>query len=400
MGPIESTVFRGGWVLDEDGATRQQVDVRVEGALITAVGEHLDVGDARVVDCAGSTVMPGLIDAHVHLAMAGSPEPDSSPQQSGTRVAGNARELLAAGVTTVRDASGPSGVLLEQRARCADDPIAGPQILLCCEGIACVDGHGTEFRGANIVTEIDGPESARAAVRRLGAIGADWVKVMLNGANDEIELGEQELRAIVDEARGLQLPVAAHASNPKAVALAVRCGVDSIEHGNGIDDELATAMAETGMALVTTTHVYRAGAGCAGGHDAGDPLVAFEPRVREQVRSIMATRVAAHERAIPAVLGAGARIVLGTDAVTGPIGLVAEELIALTTIGMSPAQALRAATVAGAELLGLPDRGRVAVGLRADLLVVAGRPDEDVSTIAKPELVMRGGVVATLAGED
>jgi imidazolonepropionase-like amidohydrolase len=388
---IDSLVLRGGWVLDEDGATRRLLDVRVEGGLIAAVGAGLEPDGAQVIDCTGSTVMPGLIDAHVHLAMAGDPEPDATPEESSARVAANARGLLEAGVTTARDASGPSEVLLAQRARCAEELTAGPQLLLCCEGIACVEGHGTEFRGAPIVTEVDGPEAARAAVRRLKQIGADWVKVMLNGANDQLELGDDELRAIVDEARVVQLPVAAHASNPKAVALAVRCGVDSIEHGNGIEADLAATMAEAGIALVTTTHVYRAGAGCAQGH--GDPLVAFEPRVREQVRSVMAVRVAAHERAIPAVRDAGARIVLGTDAVTGPVGLVADELIALTAIGLSPAQALHAATLAGAELLGLADRGRVAVGLRADLLVVRGRPDIDVTAVAQPVLVIRGGTV-------
>jgi imidazolonepropionase-like amidohydrolase len=389
-----STVFRGGWVLGADGATRERLDVLVEGGTIAAVGADLDVGGAEVVDVAGSTVMPGLIDAHVHLAMAGSSEPDATLEQSRTRVATNARELLEAGVTTARDAGGPAEVLLAQRARCAEDLTAGPQLLLCCEGIACLDGHGTEFSGsAKIVTEVDGADSARAAVRRLKQIGADWVKVMLNGANDELELDEDELRAIVDEARLRQIPVAAHASNPKAVALAVRCGVDSIEHGNGIDDDLAAVMASAGIALVSTSFVYRAGAGCAHSHGGADPLVAFEPRIREQVRSIMSVRVAAHEKAFPAALRAQARVVLGTDAVIGSVGLVADELIALTAVGLSPAQALHAATVAGAELLGLHDRGRVAAGLRADLLVVRDRPDQDVSTIAKPVLVMRGGTI-------
>jgi imidazolonepropionase-like amidohydrolase len=380
-------LLRGGWVLREEGSTRQPTDVRVEDGLITEVGVGLQAGDDEVVDCTGCTVMPGLIDAHVHLAMAG---PVDASLSLASRVANNARELLEAGVTTARDASGPSEVLLTQRARCAEDPAAGPQLLVCCEGIACPDGHGTEFSAVTIVTEVEGPEAARGTVRQRAQIGADWVKVMLNGADDELELGEQELRAIVEEARLQHLPVAAHASNPKAVALAVACGVDSIEHGNDLDDALAATMAATGITLVTTTHVYRAGAGCAGGHG-GDPLVAFEPRVREQVRSIMAVRVAGHEKALPAVLGAGARIALGTDAVNGPIGLVSEELVALTALGLSPVQALRSATLSGAELLGLADRGRVAAGLRADLLVVRGRPDEDVTTIAKPVLVMRGG---------
>lgn len=389
-----STVLRGGWVLGEDGTAQAGLDVHVDGTTILAVGPSLTVSGAEVVDCAGMTVMPGLIDAHVHLAMAGATTPDATVEQTRSRVAGNARQLLEAGVTTARDASGPAEVLLDQRARCAEDVTAGPQLLLCCEGIARTGGHGTEFSGsARIVTEVDGPESARAAVRRLGDIGADWVKVMLNGADDQLELDEAELRAVVDEARRIGLPVAAHASNPRAVAVAVRCRVDSIEHGNDVDDALAADMAAHGTALVTTTYLYRAGAGCSHFRDGLDPIDAFAPEVREQVRSIMAARVAAHERALPAARAAGAPIVLGTDSVIGPVDLVVEELVALTELGLTPAEALHSATVAGARLLRLTDRGRVAAGMRADLLVVRGRPDLDVSAVRSPLLVLRGGTV-------
>jgi imidazolonepropionase-like amidohydrolase len=324
--------------------------------------------------------------------MAGAAEPDTTIEQTQQRVAANARELLVAGVTTARDVSGPAGPLLAQRALCAEDPDAGPQLLLCCEGIACIDGHGTEFVGASVVTEIDSPESARAAVRQRKEIGADWIKVMLNGADQELELDHAQLSAIADEARRLAIPVAAHASNPKAVALAVACGVDSIEHGNDIDEATAAEMVARGITLVSTTHVYRQGAGCSHSHGGIDPLAAFEPRVQEKVRQIMSIRVAAHEKAIPAVVAAGTRVVLGTDSVVGPIGLAGDELVTLTRLGMSPMQALRAATSSGAELLGLLDRGKVEVGLRADLLVVRGRPDEDVETVTRPLLVLRGGV--------
>lgn len=392
---MTATVLRAGWVLGEDGTTRPGLDVGIEGGQIVAVGPSLQ-GD-QVIDLAGCTVMPGLIDAHVHLAMAGPVEPDVTQAQSQERVARNARALLEAGVTTARDVSGPAEPLLAQRERCAQDPGAGPQLLVCCEGIATVDGHGTEFAGsAKIVSEVDGPEQARQAVRRLKQIGADWVKVMLNGADDQLELTEDELRAIVEEAQLQTIPVAAHASNPKAVALAVRCGVDSIEHGNDIDDDLAAQMVSSGIALVTTTYVYRAGAGCAhshGGPGLVDPLIAFEPRVREQVRSILAARVAGHEQALPAAVRAGVRVVVGTDAVVGPIGMVADELRELVVLGLTPAEALRAATAAGAELLRLPDRGRIAEGLRADLLLVRGRPDEDLGTLGAPVLVMRGGAI-------
>lgn len=392
----DSTLFRGGWVLAPDGTTTEPLDVLVTDGLITEIGVSLNADSAHVVDCTGSTVMPGLIDAHVHLAMAGPPEPDGGIDQTRARVADNARKLLAAGVTTARDAAGPAEVLLPQRTQCAADMAAGPQLLLCCEAIAWVGGHGTEFSGsAKIATEVGSPAAARDAVRHHIQVGADWIKVMLNGANDELEIDVDHLRAIVDEARAQGIRVAAHASNPRAVALAVSCGVDSIEHGNDIDDELAMAMAEAGIAMVTTTHVYRAGAGCAHTRGGMDPLAAFEPSVQEQVRSIMAVRVAAHEKAIPAMLRAGARIVLGTDAVIGPIDLAADELLSLTMLGMTPTQALQAATTTAAEVLELHDRGRIDTGLRADLIVVRGRADEDITAVTEPVLVMRGGAVVS-----
>ena len=188
-----STLFAGGFVLGPDGTARSGLDVHVQDGVVVAVGPDLVVEGADVVDCTGCTVMPGLVDCHVHLTMAGSGKPDATLDEARSRAAANARQLLEAGVTTARDASGPADVLLDQRTRCEEDPAAGPQLLLCCEGIATVGGHGTEFAGsAKIVTEVDGPEAAREAVRRLVRIGADWVKVMLNGANDQLELSEED----------------------------------------------------------------------------------------------------------------------------------------------------------------------------------------------------------------
>lgn len=375
-------LLRGGWVLEADGTTRRTADVLVGDGLIVAVDDAIAADGHDVVDCAGSTVMPGLIDAHVHLTMAG----------DGDALA-NAGALLAAGVTTARDVGGPADRVLAARAVCADDPSAGPQLLVCCEAICEVDGHGTEFSAVKIAQEVDTADEARAAVRRLGEIGADWVKVMLNGANDGTELDLARLRAIVDEGRALGIRVAAHASNPRAVALAVDGRVDSIEHGNGINSAVAAQMAGAGMALVTTTYVFRAGAGCAHSHGP-NPLDAFEPEARKNVEKILQTRVADHEIAIPAARDAGVLIVTGTDSVIGPIATIADELESLLTIGLSPAEALCAATVNGAALLQLDDRGRVAAGLRADLMIVPGRPDRDITVTRTPSLVLRAGTPA------
>lgn len=372
-------LLRGGWILDADGTTKRLADVLVRDGLIVAIEPSIEADEETVLDCAGATVMPGLIDAHVHLTMAG----DGDALE-------NARALLVAGVTTARDVGGPADRVLAARAACATDPAVGPQLLVCCEAICEVGGHGTEFPAVKIANEVDSPEEARASVRRLKEIGADWVKVMLNGANDGTELDAERLRAIVDEGRTVGIRIAAHASNPRAVALAVAGGVDSIEHGNGIDAALADEMAQAGMAMVTTTYVFRAGAGCAHSHGP-NPLDAFEPEARKNVEQILQTRVTDHAVAIPAARDAGVLIVTGTDSVIGPIGTIADELESLVVLGLSPAEALCAATVNGAELLRLEDRGRVAVGLRADLVVVPGRPDHDITAVAQPTHVLRAG---------
>ncbi len=312
-------------------------------------------------------------------------------------VAANARALLAAGVTTARDVGGPAEPLLRQRAAAAADVTAGPELLVCCEAICEPGGHGTEFPAVRIANEVDSPDEARAAVRRLKGIGADWVKVMLNGANDGTELGAERLGAIVDEGRAVGIRIAAHASNPRAVALAVDGGVDSIEHGNGIDAAQAAHMAASGMAMVTTTYVFRAGAGCAHAHGP-NPLDAFDGDARRSVEKILMTRVTDHERSVPLLRDAGALIVTGTDSVIGPIGTIADELESLVTIGLTPSEALVAGTRNGATLLRLPDRGRVAVGQRADLLVVAGRPDQDITTLRHPVHVLRAGTRISFGG--
>lgn len=377
-------LLRGGWILEEDGTTSRVADVLVRDGLIIAIEDSIAADGEESIDCSGSTVMPGLIDVHVHLTMA----------NDGDALA-NARELLSIGVTTARDVGGPADRVLAARETCAADPSAGPQMFVSCEALADVDGHGTEFPAVKIAYEVDDPEAARAAVRRHKELGADWIKVMLNGANMETELGAERLAAIVEEGKAQGIRIAAHASNPKAVALAVEGGVDSIEHGNGITEAQAAHMAATGMAMVATTYILRAGAGCAHSHGI-DMLDAFEPEARKNVEKILKNRIDDHLRSVPAARDAGVLICLGTDSVIGPIGRAVDELESLVATGLTPSHALQAGTVNGAKLLQLDDRGRVAVGLKADLLVVPGRPDQDITCVGQPTHVMRSGRLVSL----
>src|SRR5690348_14998177 len=223
----ERLLLRGGRLFD--GTEFRGVgDVLVEDGLISRIGAHVHEGDARVLDCSGATVLPGLVDAHVHLAWAGLEPPPASFDESLARARRNAAALLAAGVTSVRDVGGSLEVL------CALAGSPGPEVLHCGQILCAPKGHGTEIPLAvPIARECDGAEAFDVAVREQLAAGATAVKVTLNGAAGVVELSRFELLAVVEAAHAWGARVAAHASVRDAVALAVACGVDSVEHGNG-----------------------------------------------------------------------------------------------------------------------------------------------------------------------
>ena len=381
----ERLLLRGGRLFD--GTEFREVgDVLVEDGLISRIGAHVPEGDARVLDCSGATVMPGLVDAHVHLAWAGLEPPPSSTAESTTRALRNARELVLAGVTTIRDTGGPLDVLRAVR----QGGSLGPDMRLSGEILCAPGGHGTEIPLAvPIARECCGASEFATAVHELLHSGADLVKVSLNGADGTLQLTDGELASVVGTAHAAGARVAAHASVAAAVVQAVAQGVDTVEHGNGLDAATAAVMAAAGLTLVPTVAIFEEIR-----KQLSDDRHSLPEDLVAQHRCAVEHRLTDHRGALAAARAAGVRVALGTDRVPGGnVVAVHAEATALQRHGFSAAEVLRAATTGSCAALGITDRGVLAPGCRADVVAFAGNLETDLTGLATPRLVVQAGVV-------
>ena len=367
-------------------------DVRLEGGRIAAVGEpgSLTARAAEVVDVSGATILPGLIDLHVHLVLTGAP---GAPHEFESRsladwillATGLAQQHLAAGVTTVRDLGGWDEVLFPVRDAIDAGLIDGPRILASGLVVTTTNGHGN-WMGAHA----DDVDAMRAAVEGRVAAGANAIKIVATGGvhtqgSDLMaaQYTEAELRAGIDAAHVAGLTVGSHASNPAGITNAARAGVDSVEHGVLIDDASAAAMAEAGTVFVPTlaaTQLYEAHAG--------------HPSIPAYVREKAAITVPAHRDNFPRAVRAGVTMATGTDAGSTFVGhgVVAHEVALLAHFGLSPLEAIAAGTRNAARLLHLDDEiGTVEAGHRADLLIVDGDPIADLRALREVRHVLRDG---------
>ncbi len=329
----------------------------------------------RITLPAGSTLLPGLIDAHVHLAWDGAPNEDA------------ARLTLLAGFTTVRNpgASGNADVVL--RKSIEEGRIIGPRMLIARTGIGSPGGVCEATFGEAGVATVD---EARARVRKLIGEGADFIKICTGGGvigrpadAATVEMSQEVIDAIVDETHRTGRRVAAHAQGNAAIRAAVNAGVDSIEHGGLIDDESARLMAEKHVPLVPTlARLTTAIEAQQQNKAAADVLERLTKRRDEAIARVRRAR----ELGIP--------IVFGTDGGVLPYGLNAREFESLRDIGLTPLEAIRAATVDAARLIGWETRvGTIASGFEADLMAVTN----DVLTAPAPLdvklVIARGQVV-------
>ncbi len=379
-------------MVDADGT--READVAVADGEIVAVGPDAveEIGGEGAVDtetdASGSVVAPGLIDAHVHVMMDGRPDVASAVSDSdytaSYRAAGNLRDALEAGVTTVRDLGSRGTLALDAGEAVAAGDIDGPRVLACGRNVIMTGGHGNWFG-----READGPAEVRKAAREQLQAGADVLKCMATGGvltegavTGAPELTPEELAAFTDAAAPTDTPTAAHAHGEVGIKNAVEAGVSSVEHGTFMDREAAEMMADRGTYWVPTASALRGIVDH--GVEAGIP----EDAVRKAEDA--ADRF---DDAWDRALDADVPIAMGTDAGTpfNFFGDIPKELAYMVDYGLSPEGALEAATVNAAALLGLDDVGRIAEGYRADLVVLDADPTEDVTAWQEPAAVFAAG---------
>ena len=359
----------------------------------------------KVIDLKTRTVMPGLIDSHVHL------EHETSPNTQLKEFTENdadiaylstvyARTTLMAGFTTVRDLGG-SGVNISLRNAIKKGVVIGPRVYTAGKIISSTGGHGDPTHGyrkgltaepGTTITVADGKDACIKAVRQLYKEGSDLVKITASGGVLSLEkdgtgpqFSEEEIRAIVETAKDYGMAVAAHAHGAEAMKRAVRAGVTSIEHGTLMDDETMKLMKEHGTWYVPTII-------------AGNSVSDTAKKYPNYFPAVIAAKALAIGPMIQATFGraykAGVKIAFGTDAGVYAHGKNWREFVYMTEAGMPAMEAIRAATVSGSELIGISDKvGSIEKGKLADIVAVDGDPIKDIHAMGNMKFVMKDGVV-------
>jgi imidazolonepropionase-like amidohydrolase len=393
---LQTTALVGGRVIDGTAnAPLESGTVLIEGGRIARVGPtpRIDIpAHARVIDTRGMTVLPGLMDLHVHLCSffghRGTAWPPTADALLALHGARHAELAIRAGFTTVRDAFNHHGAnaCLSLRDATRTGLTLGPRILAA--GFAGITGTQTDMRIPPLVKRpygysADGPWALRTRVRECMRDGYDWIKTFTSGGRSPGEQEEdvfytnhtrEEMQAIADETHVFGARLAVHATTRAAIELAVVAGADTIEHGWPLDDELIELMIQKGTYLVPTISVY------------SERGFLRKDEVDEHLYNRASRQVESRMRSFERAYRAGVKIANGSDIApifpTMPFGQNAFELVYMVRNGMSSIDAIHAATRVAAEALGIDaDVGTLQDGKRADVLVVRGDPVQRIETL-------------------
>ena len=373
--------------------------ILLDGSRFAAVGPGVNTpvpADARVIDVAGRTVLPGLIDLHVHTTfyyyrrdatVHGKPYNDPRIALVGVW---HLEQLLEAGITTVRDVASCGQLVFDLKWGLGEGLIRGPRLWAAGPMIVPSGGHGTGF--PELAREVNGVTAVRRAVREHVAAGADLIKI--GYLQDEWTV--EELEAAVDQAHRMNRKVACHVNYAPSITNALNAGVDSIEHGCLVTGPELEQMRDQGTFWVVTSQIFRE-------QFTECKALAADPLAPRHVVASAQAQVRRHELIWDNMPGAirrgtalGVNIGAGSDMFFPHVGIAALplELASLVEIGLSPAEAIRAATSSAAQCIGCQDElGTVEVGKLADLIVVDGDPLSDIGALQEVLLVIKGGKV-------
>ena len=402
------TLIHAGSLIDgQSDIVRKSVTVVVVGERIEAIqdGFTKPAGDDTVIDLKSSTLLPGLMDMHVHLTGEQSATSYSerfymNPADYALHATVYARKTLLAGFTTVRDLGAADKLNLALRDAIAKNWVDGPRIYACGR-VSTTGGHGDSTNGLNSRLQhllgedqagiANGPDEIRRVVRQAYKDGADLVKIAATGGVLSLAKSgqaplftDEELAVVVQTAKDYGLKVAAHAHGDVGMQRAIKAGVVSIEHGTYMSDETIKLMKEHGTYFVPTISAGR--------------FVAEKAKIDGYFPAIVRPKAATIGPLIQATFqrayAAGVKIAFGTDQGVAPHGDNAAEFVFMVEAGMPPMKAIQSATLEGAKLLGIEkDLGTVEAGKFADLVAVPGDPLADISLMTKVNFVMKAGTI-------
>ena len=405
--PARTLIYCGALLDSVADAPKKEMTVVVDGDRIAAVqaGYTAAAAGDKVIDLKNATVTPGWIDCHVHLDGQSSPTSYTEwttmePGDYALRGAFYAKKTLLAGFTTVRWLGDTQGSSLALRKAIAAGWVDGPRIYTAGKAIATTGGHAdpTNGRTRELMGDpgvdlgvINGPDEGRKAVRQHYKEGVDVIKITAtggvlslatNGQNAQFTM--EELKAIIETAHDYGLKVAAHAHGTEGMKRAVEAGIDSIEHGTFMTDEIIALMKQHGTYYVPTISAGK--------------FVAEKARVSGYFPAVVVPKALLIGPIIQATFQrayqSGVKIAFGTDQGVAPHGDNAMEFVYMVEAGMPPIVAFKAATIEAAKLIGVDkDIGTIEAGKFADLVAVPGDPVADIKLVMKPSFVMKAGVV-------